>query len=177
MFREAGYYTAHSGKWHLGGMREEQRLDRVARDQCSRPSPNQHGFEEYYSALDGPGTGEGYGIVVYSHTRLTDIKTPYPHTLYPHTIRRLMGQVITIYSHTRLTIYTNTPLHPPRPPHPHPLHPQNLLGTLSCCVALSPPPQPPNITPLHPPHPPTPSPESPRYTFLLRCVVPTTTTT
>ena len=39
----------------MTGMREEQRLDRVQRDQCSRPSPNQHGFEEYYSALDGPG--------------------------------------------------------------------------------------------------------------------------
>ena len=57
VFREAGYYTAHSGKWHLGGMREEQRVDRAYRDQCSRPSPNQHGFEEYYSALDGPESG------------------------------------------------------------------------------------------------------------------------
>ena len=54
MLREAGYYTAHSGKWHLGGMREEMRLDRVNKDQCSRGSPNQHGFEEYVSGLDGP---------------------------------------------------------------------------------------------------------------------------
>ena len=41
VFREAGYYTVHSGKWHLGGMREEQRRDRVDRDHCARPSPNQ----------------------------------------------------------------------------------------------------------------------------------------
>eukprot|EP01036_Dinobryon_divergens_P028151 gene28151-37050_t len=27
-----GYYTAHSGKWHLGGMREEQRKDRANDD-------------------------------------------------------------------------------------------------------------------------------------------------
>ena len=54
VLREHGYYTAHSGKWHLGGMREEQRVDRVYKDMCSRPSPNQHGFEEYISELDGP---------------------------------------------------------------------------------------------------------------------------
>jgi arylsulfatase A-like enzyme len=54
IFREAGYYTAHSGKWHLGGMREEMRIDRAYHDNCSRGSPNQHGFEEYVSELDGP---------------------------------------------------------------------------------------------------------------------------
>jgi arylsulfatase A-like enzyme len=57
VFREAGYYTAHSGKWHLGGMREEQRVDRAYHDQCRRASPNQHGFEEYVSGLDGPESG------------------------------------------------------------------------------------------------------------------------
>ena len=30
-------------------MREENRLDRTQRDKCVRPSPNQHGFEEYIS--------------------------------------------------------------------------------------------------------------------------------
>lgn len=54
LLREEGYYTIHSGKWHLGGMREELRLERANKDQCSRPSPNQHGFEEYISELDGP---------------------------------------------------------------------------------------------------------------------------
>jgi hypothetical protein len=56
IFRENGYFTAHSGKWHLGGMREELRRDRAYQDKCSRPSPNQHGFEEYISELDGPET-------------------------------------------------------------------------------------------------------------------------
>lgn len=54
MLREMGYFTAHSGKWHLGGMREEMRNDRAYKDQCSRGSPNQHGFETYISELDGP---------------------------------------------------------------------------------------------------------------------------
>eukprot|EP01041_Mallomonas_annulata_P000756 gene756-1441_t len=53
IFREAGYFTAHVGKWHLGGMREEFRQARLNGD-CSRPGPNQHGFEEYVSMLDGP---------------------------------------------------------------------------------------------------------------------------
>ena len=53
IFREAGYFTAHIGKWHLGGMREEQRLARL-KGKCNRPGPNQHGFEEYVSMLDGP---------------------------------------------------------------------------------------------------------------------------
>jgi arylsulfatase A-like enzyme len=42
------------GKWHLGGMREEFRKSRVYEDKCDNPGPNQHGFEEYTSALDGP---------------------------------------------------------------------------------------------------------------------------
>jgi hypothetical protein len=47
MLREhGGYYTVHSGKWHLGGMREEMRIDRVKKEKCRDPSPNQHGFEE-----------------------------------------------------------------------------------------------------------------------------------
>ena len=54
IFREAGYYTIHSGKWHIGGMREEMRVDRANKDVCVYGSPNQHGFEEYTSALDGP---------------------------------------------------------------------------------------------------------------------------
>ncbi len=38
----------------VDGMREEMRVDRVYHYGCSRPSPNQHGFEEYISELDGP---------------------------------------------------------------------------------------------------------------------------
>ncbi len=54
VLRENGYYTFHSGKWHLGGMREEFRVDRVRSSSCGIPGPNQHGFEEYISELDGP---------------------------------------------------------------------------------------------------------------------------
>ena len=42
-------FTRTPGKWHLGGMREENRIDRTEKDQCHFPSPNQHGFEEYVS--------------------------------------------------------------------------------------------------------------------------------
>lgn len=57
VLRNNGYFTAHSGKWHLGGMREEQRLKRVKDDNCVHPSPNQAGFEHYVSELDGPESG------------------------------------------------------------------------------------------------------------------------
>lgn len=47
LLRESGYYTAHSGKWHMGGMREENRKNRVAQQHnCYPPGPHQHGFEE-----------------------------------------------------------------------------------------------------------------------------------
>eukprot|EP00606_Chrysophyceae_sp_TOSAG23-5_P001535 GSChrysophyteH2.ASY1.ANO1.116.1 assembled CDS len=54
ILREYGYYTGHSGKWHLGGMREEQRKQRVYNNTCIWPGPNQHGFQDYISELDGP---------------------------------------------------------------------------------------------------------------------------
>lgn len=57
ILRGAGYYTAHSGKWHLGGMREEMRVRRARADDCTRPGPNQAGFERYISELDGPESG------------------------------------------------------------------------------------------------------------------------
>jgi len=71
-FRQHGYFTGHSGKWHLGGMRDDD-LDmrllnrsynpflgngqRVRGERrCPHPGPNQQGFEEYVSVLDGPGS-------------------------------------------------------------------------------------------------------------------------
>lgn len=53
-FRDAGYYTAHVGKWHLGGMRETDIDERVQEGTCSHPGPNQQGFQEYVSIAEGP---------------------------------------------------------------------------------------------------------------------------
>ncbi|CAM9672829.1 unnamed protein product, partial [Ectocarpus fasciculatus] len=53
-FRDAGYYTAHVGKWHLGGMRQTDVDERLQHKQCSHPGPNQHGFTEYVSMTEGP---------------------------------------------------------------------------------------------------------------------------
>jgi hypothetical protein len=53
-FRDAGYYTAHVGKWHLGGMRGTDMAERVDAKQCSHPGPNQQGFQEYVSMTEGP---------------------------------------------------------------------------------------------------------------------------
>jgi hypothetical protein len=37
-------------------MRQNYLEDRELRDNCANPGPNQHGFEEYISMLDGPGS-------------------------------------------------------------------------------------------------------------------------
>jgi len=71
-FREYNYSTGHSGKWHVGGMRNDDYDLRMLpelsgpRDprrgksggsgrRCPHPGPNQQGFEQYVSVLDGPG--------------------------------------------------------------------------------------------------------------------------
>jgi arylsulfatase A-like enzyme len=65
-FRDNNYFTGHSGKWHLGGMRNDDYDMRnlplhgdpakgLAPRKCPHPGPNQQGFEEYVSVLDGPG--------------------------------------------------------------------------------------------------------------------------
>lgn len=54
IFREAGYYTAHVGKWHLGGMRGTDVTERRRNITCSHPGPNQMGFDEYVSMTEGP---------------------------------------------------------------------------------------------------------------------------
>lgn len=53
-FKDAGYYTAHVGKWHLGGMRQTDINERVNEGLCSHPGPNQQGFTEYISMAEGP---------------------------------------------------------------------------------------------------------------------------
>jgi arylsulfatase A-like enzyme len=58
IFRDANYSTIHSGKWHMGGMRNDDLNLRVKYNEggvCPHPGPNQMGFENYVSVLDGPG--------------------------------------------------------------------------------------------------------------------------
>ena len=52
MLGEAGYATAHIGKWHLGGLR----LSDIERRQQGReaiPGPLQHGFDHYLTNTEG----------------------------------------------------------------------------------------------------------------------------
>lgn len=64
LFAENGYNTYHSGKWHLGGMRNDDYNMRKLPEKpegskggkrCPHPGPNQQGFQHYVSVLDGPG--------------------------------------------------------------------------------------------------------------------------
>eukprot|EP01035_Chromulina_nebulosa_P017347 gene17347-22894_t len=56
IFRENNYTTGHYGKWHVGGMRNDD-LDMrlLPNKRCHHPGPNQQGFDDYVSILDGPG--------------------------------------------------------------------------------------------------------------------------
>ncbi|HOD83505.1 MAG: Arylsulfatase [Planctomycetes bacterium ADurb.Bin126] len=47
LLRQAGYATAHVGKWHLGGLRlkDLQQRDRV-------PGPHEHGFDHYLAQIE-----------------------------------------------------------------------------------------------------------------------------
>ena len=67
LFKANNYTTLHSGKWHLGGMRNDDYDMRYLQNQdnnhnhnisakCRHPGPNQQGFDEYVSVLDGPGS-------------------------------------------------------------------------------------------------------------------------
>lgn len=48
LLRQAGYATAHVGKWHLGGLNKEQAEDRAA----SIPEPLEHGFDHYLAMYE-----------------------------------------------------------------------------------------------------------------------------
>lgn len=56
-FHDAGYYTAHIGKWHLGG---QTHLDIPARNSsnpnCRVPGILQYGFDEYVGMSEGTGS-------------------------------------------------------------------------------------------------------------------------
>jgi arylsulfatase A-like enzyme len=54
-FHKAGYFTAHIGKWHLGGQSHVDIPNRVAGN-CSVPGINQYGFDEYVGMSEGTGS-------------------------------------------------------------------------------------------------------------------------
>src|SRR4051794_33037203 len=47
LLRQAGYRTAHAGKWHLGGVRL---ADLAMRDRS--PGPREHGFDHYLTQIE-----------------------------------------------------------------------------------------------------------------------------
>ena len=59
-FASNGYYTAHVGKWHLGGMTPKDMKSRNVNNNASCnniiPGINQHGFIEYVAMQEGPGS-------------------------------------------------------------------------------------------------------------------------
>ena len=64
-FRDAGYYTAHVGKWHLGGLRNYDLRLRRANKKCPHPGPNQMGFDEYVTMEEGPGGQASYDVALH----------------------------------------------------------------------------------------------------------------
>lgn len=48
LLQQAGYATAHVGKWHLGGLNRKHLADRAN----SPPGPIQHGFDSYLSMIE-----------------------------------------------------------------------------------------------------------------------------
>jgi arylsulfatase A-like enzyme len=76
VLHEANYSVTHSGKWHLGGMRNDDLDMRLlpvkppgqpGGRRCPHPGPNQQGFKNYVSVLDGPGSPRQNRLQLSSH--------------------------------------------------------------------------------------------------------------
>ena len=52
-FTKNGYYTAHIGKWHLGGQSHIDIPNRYYHKNCTHPGINQYGFHEYVGMSEG----------------------------------------------------------------------------------------------------------------------------
>lgn len=50
LLKQAGYATAHVGKWHLGGLRK----DDIAERALNAPGPLEHGFDHYLAMYEEP---------------------------------------------------------------------------------------------------------------------------
>ncbi len=101
VLREAGYYTYHSGKWHVGGMREEYRVARAVTDKCRVGGPNQIGFEEYISALDGPESPRYTFLlrnILHSKGYRHRIKDDVPYPVLDDIINVTASNISTVYS-------------------------------------------------------------------------------
>lgn len=48
LLKDAGYNTAHMGKWHLGGLHVDQKGKRLN----NQPGPRQHGFDFYQTQIE-----------------------------------------------------------------------------------------------------------------------------
>ena len=52
LLQAKGYRTSHIGKWHLGGL-DEENIERKRSKEYYDPGPSEHGFDEYAVMVEG----------------------------------------------------------------------------------------------------------------------------